>query len=173
MISIIVGTNRKNSETLRVAKYYQKTLEDRNEDCQILDLANLPHDFVYTALYGAQNEEFNTLVEQYIFSVEKLIVVTPEYNGSFPGVMKAFIDGWNPRRVFNKWVALVGVSSGRQGNARGMDDLTNVFNYLKINVIPIKPPMSQISDLLNENNEVADDGMKGMINMQLDLLLEK
>ena len=33
--------------------------------------------------------------------------------------------------------------------------------------------MSQISDLLNENNEVADDGMKGMINMQLDLLLEK
>ena len=173
MISIIAGTNRKNSETLRVAKYYEKVLKSRGEACQVLNLADLPKDFLFTALYGEQNEVFNQIVEQYIFSVDKMIIATPEYNGSFPGIMKAFIEGWNPRKVPNKWAALVGVASGRQGNSRGMDDLTNVLNYLKINVIPVKPPMSQIFNLLNEEGDVVEEGMNDMINLQLDLLLEK
>jgi NAD(P)H-dependent FMN reductase len=87
--------------------------------------------------------------------------------------MKGFIDGWNPRKVNNKWVALVGVASGRQGNLRGIDDLTNILHYLKINVIPVKPPMSQIQNLFNDEEKVVDAGMKDMIDMQLDLLLEK
>lgn len=173
MISIIAGTNRKNSETLKVAKYYEKVLTDRGEACQILDLAVLPKDFLFTALYGEQNETFNQIVEQYVFSVDKMIIATPEYNGSFPGIMKGFIEGWNPKKLPNKWAALVGVASGRQGNSRGMDDLTNVLNYLKINVIPVKPPMSQIYNLLNEGGDVIDEGMNNMINLQLDLLLEK
>lgn len=173
MISIIAGTNRKNSETLRVAKYYKKVLESRGEEVQVLNLADLPKDFLFSALYGEQNEAFNQIVEQYIFSVNKMIIVTPEYNGSFPGIMKGFIEGWNPKKVPNKWVALVGVSSGRQGNSRGMDDLTNVFNYLKMNVVPVKPPMSQIYNLLNSEGDVVDEQMNDLINLQLDLLIEK
>lgn len=45
MISIIAGTNRKNSETLKVANYYEKVLKGRGVDCQVLDLANLPKTF--------------------------------------------------------------------------------------------------------------------------------
>jgi len=173
MISIIVGTNRLNSETSRVVKYYYNTLKTRGEECQIFNLADLPHDFLFSALYGNKNEKFDYILEQYIFSVDKLIIVVPEYNGSFPGIMKGFIDGWNPRKVNNKWSALVGVASGRQGNMRGVDDLTNILHYLKINVIPVKPPMSQISNLLNSNDEIVDSGIKDMIDLQLDLLIEK
>lgn len=173
MISIIAGTNRKNSETLRVAKYYQKVLKQRGVDAQVLDLGTLPKDFLFTALYGEQNEDFNQIVEKFVFSVEKMIIITPEYNGSFPGIMKAFIEGWNPKKVPDKWAALVGVASGRQGNSRGMDDLTNVLNYLKINVIPVKPPLSQVFNLLDDVGDITDEGMNGMINLQLDLLLKK
>ena len=70
-------------------------------------------------------------------------------------------------------MALAGVSSGRQGNARGMDDLTNILNYLKINVVPVKPPLSQIFNLLSEDGDIVDDGMNDLISLQLDLLLEK
>tara|TARA_B100001778_G_C18524067_1_gene600292 strand:+ start:272 stop:793 length:522 start_codon:yes stop_codon:yes gene_type:complete len=173
MITIIAGTNRKNSVTLKVARYYEKLLKQRGENCQVLDLAKLPKDFVFSSLYGEENLDFAQITEQFIFAPSKLIVVTPEYNGSFPGIMKSFIDGWNPKKVSGKWVALVGVSSGRQGNARGMDDLTNILNYLKINVIPVKPPLSQIFNLLNENEDINDDGMNDLIRLQLDLLLEK
>ncbi len=173
MISIIAGTNRKNSETLRVAKYYQKLIEDRGEVCQVLNLADLPKDFLFSALYGEKNEGFESIVEQFVYSVDKIVIATPEYNGSFPGIMKAFIEGWMPKKVPNKWAALVGVASGRQGNSRGMDDLTNVLHYLKINVVPVKPPMSQIYNLLDAEGNVKDPGMNDMINLQLDLLLEK
>ncbi len=173
MISIIAGTNRKNSETFRVAKYYKKVLEKKGEAAQVLNLADLPKDFLFSALYGEQNETFNQIVEKYIFSVDKMIIITPEYNGSFPGVMKGFIEGWNPKKVPNKWAALVGVASGRQGNSRGMDDLTNVLNYLKINVVPVKPPMSQIFNLLNPEGDIVDEAMNDLIKFQLDLLLEK
>jgi len=54
-----------------------------------------------------------------------------------------------------------------------MDDLTNVLHYLKINVVPVKPPMSQIYNLLDGEGNVIDQGMNDMINLQLDLLLEK
>lgn len=173
MISIIAGTNRKNSQTLRVAQYYRKVLQGKGVECQVLDLADLPKDFLFSALYGEQNENFNQIVDQYVFSVDKMIIVTPEYNGSFPGIMKAFIEGWNPKLLPNKWAALVGVASGRQGNSRGMDDLTNVLNYLKINVIPVKPPLSQIFNLMNTEGDIVDEGMNEMITLQLDLLLEK
>ena len=114
MITIIAGTNRKNSVTLKVARYYEKLLKQRGENCQVLDLAKLPKDFVFSSLYGQENLDFVQITEQFIFTPSKLIVVTPEYNGSFPGIMKSFIDGWNPKKVSGKWVALVGVSSGRQ-----------------------------------------------------------
>ena len=173
MITIIAGTNRKKSVTLKVARYYEKLLNERGEQCQVLDLAKLPDDFVFSSLYGEENVEFAQITKQFIFEPSKLIVITPEYNGSFPGVMKSFIDGWDPRKVSGKWVALTGVSSGRQGNARGMDDLTNILNYLKINVVPVKPPLSQIFKLLNEDGDIFDDGMNDLISLQLDLLLEK
>tara|TARA_Y100000589_G_scaffold29203_1_gene24291 strand:- start:492 stop:1013 length:522 start_codon:yes stop_codon:yes gene_type:complete len=173
MITIIAGTNRKNSVTLRVAHYYEKLLNNRGKTCQVLDLTKLPKDFLFSSLYGEENKDFIQIAEKFIVEPKKIILVTPEYNGSFPGVMKSFIDGWNPRKVSGKWVALVGVSSGRQGNARGMDDLTNVLNYLKINVIPVKPPLSQIFNLLNEDGNIVDDGMNDLISLQLDLLLEK
>jgi NAD(P)H-dependent FMN reductase len=173
MITIIVGTNRKNSVTLKVAKYYEKLLVEKDKKCQILDLVDLPKDFIFSSLYGEENEDFIKITNKFIFEPSKLIVITPEYNGSFPGVMKAFIDGWDPKRVSSKWVALVGVSSGRQGNARGMDDLTNVLNYLKINVIPVKPPLSQIFKLFDESGDINDNGMNDLIGLQLDLLIEK
>lgn len=173
MITIIAGTNRKNSITSKVALYYKKLLTKKGLSCQILDLASLPRDFLFSSLYGEENDEFIQITQKYIFNPMKLIVITPEYNGSFPGIMKAFIDGWDPRKVSGKWVALVGVSSGRQGNARGMDDLTNIFNYLKINVVPVKPPLSQIFKLIDDNGDIADNGTNDLINMQLDLLSEK
>ena len=99
MITIIAGTNRKNSVTLKVARYYEKLLIKKGLACQVLDLVNLPNDFLFSSLYGEENDEFTQITQKYIFNPNKLIVITPEYNGSFPGVIKAFIDGWDPRKV--------------------------------------------------------------------------
>jgi len=170
MITIISGTNRDNNQTIKVANHYGKLLKEKNIDFKILDLSTLPKDFIFTALYGVKNEAFENILQEYIYGSSKLVVVSPEYNGSYPGIVKAFIDGWNPKETPGKKAALVGVASGRQGNARGMDHLTNVLNYLNINVIPLKVPIGAIYGHLNEKGEFTSDEINLLFNKQIDLL---
>ena len=69
MISIIAATNRKNNETIKIAKGYGELLKEEGATYQILDLSDLPKDFLFSALYGEKNEDFERVVEQFIISV--------------------------------------------------------------------------------------------------------
>ena len=81
---------------------------------------------------------------------EKFVFITPEYNGSFPGVLKAFIDGMRfPGTFEGKKCALVGISAGTQGGALAMSHLTDIFNYLGMTVLANKPRLP----LLEYKNE--------------------
>ena len=94
MITIIAGTNRKNSKSRFVSNIYQEILADLGEVSTILDLANMPSDFIVSALYenSGKNSDFNKY-RRIIEESSKFVFIVPEYNGSFPGVLKAFIDG--------------------------------------------------------------------------------
>ncbi|WP_420387973.1 NADPH-dependent FMN reductase [Roseivirga sp.] len=147
MITIVVGTNRKDSMSAKIAQYYQTILTEYYEGpTQIVDLAHLPSDFTGTALYenNGKNSTFNEIREK-VQSSEKLVFVVPEYNGSFPGVVKAFIDGLKyPEGVRDKKGALIGVSSGVQGGLIAMSHLTDIFNYLGMHVLALKPKLAGI-----------------------------
>lgn len=173
MITIISGTNREKNETIRVSKYYAKKLSALGIENQVLDLQDLPNDFLFSGLYGKKNEAFTSIVEKYVLNADKLVIVSPEYNGSFPGILKAFIEGWDPKRTPEKWAALVGVAAGRQGNSRGMDDLTNVLNYLQINVIPVKIPISQIYKHFNNEGDMEDEELNKLLEKQIGLIDKK
>ena len=146
MITIIVGTNRTDAVSRQVAKYYQSLLTQRDVPSQILDLHELPADFLTTALYenNGQNEAFNAMSTM-IATSEKLVFVVPEYNGSFPGILKTFIDGLAyPSPMRDKKCALVGLSSGTQGGSIALSHLTDVLNYLGTHVLALKPKLAVI-----------------------------
>lgn len=160
MISIIVGTNRRNSKSKEVALFYQKLLNNLNVENQILDLAELPKDFISSALYenNGKNEGFNTAFRQQMKASDKYVFIVPEYNGSFPGVLKVFIDGLGyPSELLHKKTALVGISDGVQGATLALSHLTDIFNYLGLNTLAqrVKIPFmkknfleGQITDVL-------------------------
>ncbi len=54
MVKIIVGTNRKNSISKVIAELYQSILKEKGTESEILELSNLPADFIETALYPSQ-----------------------------------------------------------------------------------------------------------------------
>lgn len=172
MITIISGTNRRNNVSTQVAKAYSKLLLENNIQNQILDLQDLPDDFIFSALYGESNEKYKNLVKTYIYDASSLVIVSPEYNGSYPGVLKAFIDGWDRRKLSSQKVALVGVASGRQGNSRGMDHLTAVLNYINLTVVPLLIPISQVDNLLNEEKELTDKVTLETLSKQIELLVK-
>ena len=151
MITILAGTNRPNSRARRIATYYHALLTELGAKSQILDLTELPADFINTALYAnaGSHPEFNRLATM-LDAGHKLVIITPEYNGSFPGVLKAFIDGLPyPGGIWGKKVALIGLSSGGQGGIQAMAHLTDVLMYLGTAVLPQRVRLPYINSDLN------------------------
>lgn len=172
MITIVAGTNRPLSKTIEVAHYYQQLLTRHGADCQILDLAKLPADFTYTALYdqSGQNEEFNVL-HGMVEASDKFVFIVPEYNSSFPGVFKAFLDGLSyPSPLLNKKCALVGLSDGVMGNALGISHLTDVLNYLGMNVMAQKVRIPMMRNNFIEGR-ITDRFISELVEAQAGLLL--
>ena len=69
---------------------------------------------------------------------------------------------------WRKKALLVGVSTGRAGNLRGMEDLTGVLHYLKVVVHPNKLPISIVNKLLNKEGFVEDRTTLKAIYEQID-----
>jgi chromate reductase, NAD(P)H dehydrogenase (quinone) len=165
MITVISATNRKNSETLKIAKHYASLLENNaTEEVRLLDLCLLPNDIIHDDMYSIEGQSLalRSIQEEYMVAADKFVFVVPEYNGSVPGILKLFIDACSVYRMKDtfkrgdKKALLVGVSSGRAGNLRGMIHLTGMLNYLNITVHPNQLPISKVDTLLNESAEVVD-----------------
>ena len=155
MISIISSTNRLNSNSLKVALKCQELLSLKSLESIVLSLDQLPSDFIFNNSFGKNTEDYLDLTTKHMYDPEKFIFVIPEYNGSFPGIVKAFIDSLNPSNLNHKKACLIGVSSGHSGALRALDQFTTVLHHLKIEVYSNKPKLSGIENLIS-NNELTD-----------------
>jgi chromate reductase, NAD(P)H dehydrogenase (quinone) len=155
MITIISGTNKPNSNTFKVASKYAQLLQNQDVEYKLLSLELLPENIAFGELFGRRSAAFQEILNLYITPSDKFLIVSPEYNGSFPGILKLFLDAIHPDVNRGKKVLLAGVSSGRAGNLRGMEHLTGVLNYLGIHVHPNKLPISSIGTLLNDQYELS------------------
>lgn len=156
-ITVIAGTNREASNSSKVAEEYARLLNDKGADAQVFNLRDMPHDFLVSDMYGLRSEEVERIVEKYIDEVNKYIFVIPEYNGGFPGILKAFIDCMNPQIFRGKKAGLVGLSSGRTGSLLGMDHFTGILHYLKVQVHYSKPKLSLIDSILDTDAGTVDE----------------
>jgi NAD(P)H-dependent FMN reductase len=156
MITIISATNRKNSLTLKIAEFYSELLKQNNVENQVMDLCDLPTDFMFSNFYGSSTQNFEDMVKKYINKAERFVVISPEYHGSYPGIFKALIDCVGGEDIKMKKVALVGVATGRAGNLRGMEHLTALFHHLRAEVFSSKPKLSEVHKLLNEDGKIEN-----------------
>jgi len=174
MITIICGTNRKNSISSKITKHYQQILNDKGEETFVIDLAkDLPEDFLKSALYenSGKNESFNP-IREHMKKSTKYVFIVPEYNGSFPGALKLFIDGLEfPSTLKGKKCAIVGLSSGIQGGVLAMSHLTDIFNYLGMHVMAFKPKLLEINRKISDD-QLIDDLYIKQLNQQAEDLIK-
>jgi len=164
MITIISGTNRPGSNTGKVAAQYLQLLGKKGIDAKFLTLEGLD---VHQRSPNIQNLEKEVLIP-----TDKFIFISPEYNGSIPGVLKSLFDITDTKKVWwGKKALLTGVSTGRAGNLRGMEHLTGILHFMKVHVHPNKLPISVVDRLLNGANVITDAGTLQAINEQLDEFL--
>jgi len=168
MITIISSTNRPGSSTLKVAQYYQQKLHEKGVEAGLLSLSQLPANLIQTDLYGNRSKEFEPIQEM-ITKTGKFIFIIPEYNGSFPGVLKTFIDACSfPESFYDKKAALVGLSSGKYGNIRGIDHFTGVCHYIHLNVMSLKLHISSIHKELDAEGKLFKEDTLRFTNEQID-----
>ena len=171
MITIISSTNRPGSTTFKVAKYYQERLLEKGVETTLLSLIDLPADLMATALLKTPSPGFEP-IQQIITQTEKFIFIIPEYNGSYPGVLKVMIDACAfPESFYEKKAALVGISAGKYGNIRGIDHFTGVCHYLNLHVMPLKLHIANIKQELDENGRLYKEDTVKFTDEQMDKLI--
>jgi len=161
MITIIAATNRPNSNTLKVAKYYQQQLKQKGVESNLFSLEHLPVDVLNTDMFGKRSTAFQK-IQDLISNTDKFLFVMPEYNGSYPGVLKVLIDACNfPDSFYDKKTALVGLSSGKYGNIRGVDHFTGVCHYIHLHILPLRIHIPNIKTELDpDGNLIKEDTVK-------------
>ncbi|MFI5204406.1 MAG: NADPH-dependent FMN reductase [Flavobacteriales bacterium] len=155
-ITVISSTNRNNSFTFRVADTYQQLLIASGNDVRFFSLKDLPQDFIFSCFNGKSVPAFDQVVAEFIKPAEKIVFIIPEYNGGYPGILKAFIDCIKPVHFAGKKAALVGVADGHAGALRPIDHFTLILNHIKVNVYHDKPKLSNIEDYFPEAGVLAD-----------------
>lgn len=165
MITIISGTNRKNSNTRKIATEYHRLLTERNIETSLLLLDEQP--------MLVRDEAFIQTEDLLLKPAHKFIIVMPEYNGSYPGSLKLMMDNTDVSAVWwEKKVLLVGVSTGRAGNLRGMEHLTGSLLHLKMLVHPNRLPISIVHTLLDDQNHLSNTATLQAVETQIEEFLE-
>jgi len=164
MITIISGTNRSDNNTKKVALEYQRLLKEKNIETRILAL----DEFNLTQ----RDLVFIQVETELLIPADKFIIIMPEYNGSYPGILKLMIDNSDVAKVWwYKKVLLTGVSTGRAGNLRGMEHLTGSLLHMKMLVHPNRLPISVVDRLMDSNDHFTDVLTLQAIHSQLDQFL--
>lgn len=167
MITILSATNRLGSFTSGVASTYAELAEKNNIPFKLVELTDFPEVPITDLIYRKGENPLRTFAHEVFNQTDKTLIVVPEYNGSFPGILKTVIDCADPEIFRGKKLAFTGVASGRAGNLRGMDHLNGVFQYLKSHVYYDKLPVSLIRGLVNENRIVTDQKTRDTMEAQL------
>lgn len=128
-LKIISGTDRPNSNALKISEYVKSLYEIKGVDTEVLSLENFPLEEVAGGRYGKKLPEVEKFIEP-IIRADGLIFVIPEYNGSFPGVLKVFIDYLPFPKAFEKMpMAFIGEANGAFGGLRSVEQFQMIANY--------------------------------------------
>src|SRR5258708_14803781 len=156
MITLIVGTNRPGSNTRKVARQVEEIYAELKVPLHVLDLAQLPPEIFSPSSYAEKPASFRPFAEAILKSTG-LVVVTPEYNGGMPGVLKYFIDMLKfPESFERRPVCFVGCAAGIWGALRPVEQLQLIFGYRNAFLYPERVFLPKIGDLLGEDGRLID-----------------
>ena len=165
MITVFSTTNRPDNKTVPFAKAYFELLEkNTTQTINFLDFRDLSSGLLHSLMYDqtSQSEQLRDMQDNYLIPSGKLVFFIPEYNGSFPGILKLFVDAASIRRYKEnfggKKAALIGISEGRSGNIRGLEHFSSILNFMGTTIFPDMLPISQIGKLLSgDKQEIESD----------------
>jgi len=160
MITVISGTNRPRSNTIKIADLAAEGLREAGEDVELLDLAELPIELFDGASYGEKPAAFAPFQES-VVATDGILTVIPEYNGACPGVMKYFVDMLRfPDSLYEKPAGFIGLSAGPWGAVRAVEQLEMVFQYRHAHLCGRRVFIPNVGKALDDVGRFTDEAME-------------
>lgn len=133
---------------------------------QVLDLIDLPAEIYAPEAYKHKPEAFLVFQER-VLAADGLHVVVPEYNGSFPGALKYFIDMLKfPECFEHKPVTFTGLADGVWGGLRAVEQLQMVFNYRNAYILPERVWFPRFKRIVDEH-QITDELLRTLLEDQV------
>ena len=158
MITIIIGTNREKSKTGIIGKQLETIYHQlkKNQKISLIDLSLLPQEVFSPNAYQEKPKLLMPFIEK-VLDAKGFHFVIPEYNGSFPGALKYFIDMLPfPDAFERKKVAFLGLASGIWGGLRAVEHIEQVFGYRNSYKYPKRVFIPNIDKIFNEKTGIND-----------------
>ncbi len=169
---IISATNRPESNSRIVANILQKIYKKLNCLTEIISLRDISFQELMNNPYSETLPKNIQQVVSKLNSSSGFTIVCPEYNGSFPGIFKFFIDHWSYPETFEyRPVAFVGLG-GRFGALRAVEQLQQIMGYRNAFIYPERVFLQNISDLLSERGEIQDKEINALLYQQAEGFLK-
>jgi len=147
-------------------------LKPDNMALEIFDLSSIPiyNDDVREIGYPEQVEIFRKKIAE----SDGLLIATPEYNYSIPGVLKNAIDWASrpPNQPFDgKPIAIMGASGGISGTIRAQMHLRDICVY--VNMIPLNKPqlfIQKAKEQFDDAGKFINDASRNQLKKLLEAL---
>ena len=150
-IPVILGTARQGRESENVARFvFEQTRKRAGVETELIDVRTLPMR-LDDAGEQMKDAKFSATIER----CNGLIIVAPEYNHGYPGLLKHALD-MNLKEYIHKAVGICGVSAGPFGGARVIEALLPVMRELGLVTIFEDMNFGNVQDLFDQNGNLLD-----------------
>jgi NAD(P)H-dependent FMN reductase len=151
-IPIILGTARRGRQSENVARFvFEQTKKRADIETELIDVCKLPMK-LDDAGEQMKDPKFSATIER----CDGLIIVTPEYNHGYPGLLKHALD-MNLEEYIHKAVGICGVSAGPFGGARVIEGLLPVMRELGLVTIFWDVNFGNVQKLFDEQGKLLDE----------------
>jgi NAD(P)H-dependent FMN reductase len=152
-VPLLLGTNRKARQSEHVAKWLLEIMQKRNDlDTKLFDA----RDFQFPGEgYGTDIKDLFPDWRDTIGGADGLVVVVPEYNHGYPGILKSILDTLL-KEYIHKAVGLVGVSAGPWGATRVIEAMVPMVRELGLAVTFTDLNFATVQDQFDEQGIIKD-----------------
>jgi NAD(P)H-dependent FMN reductase len=156
-IPILLGSVRRNRQSPKVALWLHRRLTAEGISSELLDLEELALPIMEERLRMRDDSpEAVSRLSEAVASGDGLVIVTPEYNNGYPGVLKNALDYLLPE-LKRKPVGIVTVSAGGFGGISCLAQLRLVLLAMGAAPIPASLPVSRVGQSFSDEGPTDDD----------------
>jgi NAD(P)H-dependent FMN reductase len=150
-IPVILGTSRQGRQSEYVARFIVEQISQRHDlETELIDIRAIA---IATDDAGEaiKDPQFSAKMER----ADGLIIVVPEYNHGYPGLLKHVLDTCL-KEYIHKAVGLCGVSAGPFGGTRVIQNLLPVMRELGLMTIFYDLNFGNVQKLFDESGNLID-----------------